>query len=358
MFSVVVPTRGDAASSNGAARRARGADAAARALRAAARARRRARWTPRARRRVAALGGRVAALARAPRSRGRAQRAPRRSRAATGSRSPRTTVTPAPDWLERAAARIAREPEPDAHRGPHRLARRPAAAPAQERGPAVHPHQPVRAARERFERVGGYYEGYFDAGARRLLSRGRRPRLRARGEPNAVTVRDEAVGVTHPDEHPGSGTRCAGRGATRWTRCSSAGTRGCSASASRSTAWDRSACAGPIVRACMGVVLASVSPSALIATGHGRAFRRRCSRSPALARAGRLGQVALPPAAPAARAAGAVRADRSAPARPGKSGRCVSAIASICRDVSLARLVNGRGSSGRPLTSGILPSAR
>jgi glycosyltransferase involved in cell wall biosynthesis len=198
-FSVVVPTRGDA----------RKLDALLTALEAQAFPRERfelllaldgAELSPDHAARVAALAGRVARL-----TERRGPGAARNAAAALATHDwlafTEDDCAPAPDWLARAAERIARAPEPDVIEG---LTVLPGDRPLRRRAPEGLQYIPTNlfVRRERFERVKGYCEHYFDA-ARGIYFREDADFGFALEEIHSVAVRDDAVKVTHPDEHPG-----------------------------------------------------------------------------------------------------------------------------------------------------------
>jgi len=110
-------------------------------------------------------------------------------------------VTPAPDWLERAWARLNAAPIPDVLVG---LTLLPGGRPLRiqlEEGPQYLPTN-LFVRRSWFERVGGYCEAFFDpSGA--IYFREDADLGFGLEEAGAVVVADDAVAVTHPDEHPG-----------------------------------------------------------------------------------------------------------------------------------------------------------
>ncbi|MGE5175851.1 MAG: glycosyltransferase family 2 protein [Hyphomicrobiales bacterium] len=106
---------------------------------------------------------------------------------------------PAADWLERAAARIAREPDADAIEGETVT---PAGAPVRRRDGAHPNYLPTNlfVRRDRFAHIGGYCEAYFDA-ARGVYFREDSDFGFALEEAGARTVVAPEVRVTHPVEH-------------------------------------------------------------------------------------------------------------------------------------------------------------
>lgn len=110
-------------------------------------------------------------------------------------------VTPSPDWLEQAAARIAREPVPDAIEG---VTRRPGDRALRIRPDAGLQYLPTTLFVRRvwFERVGGYEQAFYEP-SRGIYFREDADFGFKLEEANALTVREERVVVTHPDEHPG-----------------------------------------------------------------------------------------------------------------------------------------------------------
>lgn len=197
MFSVIVPTRGDESRLGGLLAALEAQDLG------------RSRWelvlaldggalSPGLAERVAALGGRVVTLERrggpgAARNAGAA--------AATGEWLAFTEddVTPAPDWLARAAARIEAEPSLDVLEG---LTVKPGGRPVHRQSDEHPLYLPTNlfVRRATFERVGGYCTDFFDAASaiyfREDTDLGFT--LEAAG---AVIGRERAAVVTHPDEH-------------------------------------------------------------------------------------------------------------------------------------------------------------
>jgi glycosyltransferase involved in cell wall biosynthesis len=110
-------------------------------------------------------------------------------------------VTPAPDWLAEAAARIERPPQPDVIEGVTLL---PGGRPLRvglEEGLQYLPTT-LFVRRSWFERVGGYHEGFFDA-VRGVYFREDADLGFSLETLRAVAVREPRVRVTHPEEHPG-----------------------------------------------------------------------------------------------------------------------------------------------------------
>jgi glycosyltransferase involved in cell wall biosynthesis len=110
-------------------------------------------------------------------------------------------VVPEPDWLERAAQRMEREPRPDVIEG---LTLRPGGRALRVRledGPQYIPTT-LFVRREWFVRVGGYSEDYFDA-ARGTYFREDADFGFKLEAARAIVVREPLVRVTHPDEHAG-----------------------------------------------------------------------------------------------------------------------------------------------------------
>jgi len=110
-------------------------------------------------------------------------------------------VVPEPDWLERAAARIAAEPELDVIEG---VTVKPGGRPVRVRADESAQYIPCNlfVRRSLFERIGGFHEGYYDPENgvffREDADLGytlERAGARVAREPKAV--------VTHPVEHPG-----------------------------------------------------------------------------------------------------------------------------------------------------------
>ncbi len=110
-------------------------------------------------------------------------------------------VTPSPDWLEQAAARIMREPAPDAIEG---VTQRPGDRALRIRPEAGLQYLPTTlfVRRAWFERVGGYEEAFYEP-SRGVYFREDADFGFKLEEANALTVREESIVVTHPDEHPG-----------------------------------------------------------------------------------------------------------------------------------------------------------
>lgn len=109
---------------------------------------------------------------------------------------------PEPDWLERAAARLEREPLTDVLAGDTLL---PDGSPAR-RLDGDRPHYlPTNlfVKRELFERVGGYHEGYFDARSG-VYFREDSDLGFTLEQAGAVIAREPGARVVHPREHPGA----------------------------------------------------------------------------------------------------------------------------------------------------------
>ena len=108
---------------------------------------------------------------------------------------------PAPDWLAAAAASFARDRELDVLEGATVL---PDGAPARRRDADALTWLPTNlfVRREFFERVGGYFEGFFDARRGVYFREDSDFGFTAR-EADARTAYEPAARVTHPREHPG-----------------------------------------------------------------------------------------------------------------------------------------------------------
>ncbi len=174
---------------------------------------------------------------------------------------------PASDWLARAAERIAGAPEPDVVEG---LTVLPGDRPLRRQAPEGMQYLPTNlfVRRERFERVRGYHEGYFDA-ARGIYFREDADFGFALEETHAVTVREPSVRVTHPDEHPGFWDPL--RWAARYEMDALLARRHPRLFRERIEVHRVGPfrVRRPIVRACTGVVLALALAAALIVAGHG-----------------------------------------------------------------------------------------
>lgn len=107
---------------------------------------------------------------------------------------------PAADWLERAAGRIGRDPALGAFEG---ATTTPAGAPVRRRDGDLPTHLPTNffVRRDLFERVGGYREDFFDA-ARGVYFREDSDFGFTLEEAGARVAFDPVVRVTHPAEHP------------------------------------------------------------------------------------------------------------------------------------------------------------
>ncbi len=110
-------------------------------------------------------------------------------------------VVPAPDWLERAEARMSREPAPDVIEG---LTVLPGGRALRNHLVGLPQFIPTNlfVRRSWYARVGGYEEAFFDA-AHGLYFREDSDFGFKLEEARAVIVHDDTVRVTHPDEHPG-----------------------------------------------------------------------------------------------------------------------------------------------------------
>jgi len=110
-------------------------------------------------------------------------------------------VTPAPDWLEKALARLDADPSLDVLEGETlKPAGRAVRILAAEGLSWIPTNLFVR--RSLFERVGGYHEGYFDA-RRGIYFREDSDLGFSLEASGARIARAPEVIVTHPDEHPG-----------------------------------------------------------------------------------------------------------------------------------------------------------
>lgn len=110
-------------------------------------------------------------------------------------------VTPAPDWLELAQARLGADPSLDGIEG---LTTKPGGQPVRmldAGGPSWLPTN-LFVRRALFERLGGYYEGYFDR-VRGIYFREDSDFGFTLEEAGARIVTAPEVRVEHPDEHPG-----------------------------------------------------------------------------------------------------------------------------------------------------------
>ena len=172
---------------------------------------------------------------------------------------------PAPDWLARAAARLAAN-APDVLEG---LTVLPGDRPLRRRldnGPQYVPTN-LFVGHERFERVRGYHEGYFDA-ARGIYFREDSDLGFSLEETHAVVMRDDAVKVTHPDEHPGFWDPL--RWAARYEMDALLARRHPRLFRERIEVHRVGPfrVRRPIVRACGGVVLALALAAGMVAAGH------------------------------------------------------------------------------------------
>jgi glycosyltransferase involved in cell wall biosynthesis len=110
-------------------------------------------------------------------------------------------VTPAPDWLERAAERLEADPTLDVLEG---ATVKPGGRPVRllgEAGPSWLPTN-LFVRRSLFRRIGGYHEGFFDR-ERAIYFREDSDLGFTLEEEGARTALAPDVRVTHPEEHPG-----------------------------------------------------------------------------------------------------------------------------------------------------------
>ena len=109
--------------------------------------------------------------------------------------------SPEPDWLERAAARLAAQPALDAIEG---ATLKPGGRPVRTMAAGGRLYLPTNlfVRRERFARLGGYYEGFFDP-ANGAYFREDSDFGFTLEEAGARIESAPEVKVTHPDEHPG-----------------------------------------------------------------------------------------------------------------------------------------------------------
>lgn len=107
---------------------------------------------------------------------------------------------PAPDWLERVAARLEAEPELDVLEG---VTVKPGGRAVRIRADDTPQYLPTNlfVRRAVFERVGGYHEGFFD-GARGIYFREDADLGFSLEEAGARIGREPGAIVTHPVEHP------------------------------------------------------------------------------------------------------------------------------------------------------------
>jgi len=110
-------------------------------------------------------------------------------------------VLPAPDWLERAHARLAADPAIDVLEG---TTQKPGGRPARVGPRDVPLYLPTNlfVRRELFARLGGYHEGYFDA-RRGVYVREDSDLGFTLEEAGARIAREPEARVTHPEEHRG-----------------------------------------------------------------------------------------------------------------------------------------------------------
>jgi len=216
--------------------------------------------------RVAALDGRVVTLD------GRRGPGAARNAAAALARGEWLAFTeddcaPAPDWLARAEQRMAGSPAPDVIEG---LTVLPGERPLRRRAPEGSQYIPTNlfVRRDRFERVRGYHEGFFDA-PRGIYFREDADLGFALEEIHSVVVRDESVKVTHPDEHPGFWDPL--RWAARYEMDALLERRHPRLFRERieSHRVGPLRVRRPIVRACVGVVMALLLAAALVVAGRG-----------------------------------------------------------------------------------------
>jgi glycosyltransferase involved in cell wall biosynthesis len=111
-------------------------------------------------------------------------------------------VTPAPDWLERAAARIETEPALEVIEG---LTVKPGGRPVHRQSQEYPLYLPTNlfVRRATFERVGGFCEDFFDP-ASGVYFREDADFGFALEEAGAAVGREPGAVVTHPDEHMGA----------------------------------------------------------------------------------------------------------------------------------------------------------
>ncbi len=109
--------------------------------------------------------------------------------------------TPEPDWLERAAARVGREPAIDVLEGE---TFQPDGSPTRRRDGDRPHYLPTNlfVRRSSFERAGGYHEGFFDVGSG-VYFREDSDFGFTLEEMGAGIVREPSARVVHPREHPG-----------------------------------------------------------------------------------------------------------------------------------------------------------
>ncbi|MBI1797690.1 MAG: glycosyltransferase [Candidatus Eisenbacteria bacterium] len=109
-------------------------------------------------------------------------------------------VVPSPEWLERAAARIAAEPALDVIEG---VTLKPGARPVRMHGDASPQYILCNlfVRRALFEGVGGFHEGYYDAASRVFFREDADLGYTLEGA-GAKVGREPGATVTHPVEHP------------------------------------------------------------------------------------------------------------------------------------------------------------
>jgi GT2 family glycosyltransferase len=148
-----------------------------------------------------AIGGRAVALERRA-GPGAARNAGARTASGDWLAFTEDDVTPAPDWLARAATRIEAEPALDVIEG---LTVKPGGRPV-HRQSQEHPlYLPANlfVRRATFERVGGYCEDFYDP-ASGVYFREDADLGFLLEESGATVGREPGAVVTHPDEHPGA----------------------------------------------------------------------------------------------------------------------------------------------------------
>jgi len=200
MLSVIVPTRGDEARL-GALLDALGCQTLDRA-----------RWelvlalddtplAPALAARLEAVGGRAVQLGRRA-GPGAARNAGARAARGDWLAFTEDDVTPAPDWLARAAARIEAEPALEVIEG---LTVKPGGRPVHRQSQAHPLYLPTNlfVRRATFQRVGGYCEDFYDP-ASGIYFREDTDFGFALEEAGAAVGREPGAVVAHPDEHPGA----------------------------------------------------------------------------------------------------------------------------------------------------------
>jgi len=110
-------------------------------------------------------------------------------------------VTPAPDWLERAAARLDADPTLDVLEG---ATLKPGGRPVRVLGDGGHAWLPTNlfVRRALFARVGGYHEGFFDLDRAVYFREDSDFGFTLEETGARIGMAPDAC-VTHPDEHPG-----------------------------------------------------------------------------------------------------------------------------------------------------------